>query len=77
MNELIDLMFCANCDSNLLSKAKDKRYRKPYHITDIGKSFCNHDCYFEFSERSDNKDCAVTQSEIATPKSDKSDFAQS
>ncbi len=31
----------------------------------------------ELLERSDNKDCAVTQSEIASPKPDKSGFAQS
>ena len=56
-------------------------------------AICNRDSGFEFKYNdvwysanngelkklatSDNKDCAVTQSEIATPKSANADFAQS
>lgn len=43
-----------------------------------GKWYCkNHHPLMEKTPTSDNKDCAVPQSEIASPKSDKSDFAQS
>lgn len=58
-------------------ETEEERYVGSFENASLACHNLNKKYYKELSVTSDNKDCAVPQSEIASPKPDKSGFAQS